>query len=383
MLAEAKDSTGIDPNMDTFDSPLPTNTEEPKEEKPDKVEGKIAKDTDQLEVNEKKEKEQEKKPEEKKPEAVEEEKPKIIKKGIKAFDGEDAYELSPDMNLRVKLADNKYENIPLKEITSKYADAVKITENAEKFYAEQEEFNHKFKRYEEEKNEITSHFRKIGELLDSVENDPMDAINYLLDLTGRNKYQFSRRVMEAKLKELDELQAMDEVERERYFLTKENAYLKEKEESGRTRLKQKLDDEAFQNQINNSRREAGVSEENFVASYNDLVKLGGKDERITPDMVIDYALSLPAVVRTESILESIDADLVDDDELVLQLSGYLRENPNITDEEITSQIVAELGYSKEVKKLNKKIVGEDRYSPSAEVKKSSKYDFESFDDFNP
>jgi len=370
------DSTGTDRNIDTFDNPVPVNTETPQaknEQKPD---------TDSLETqtdDSNKPKEEQK--EEKKEEVTEEPKAPIYsKKAIKAVDGEDSYELNPDMQLRLKNGD-KYDMVSLADIKENYGTAMEVIAKATEFEQKEASFRTEYETYQKERNEIADHFGKIGKLLDDPDTNPLEALNYLLDLTGRNRYEFNKKVLEKQLDELDMLQGMDEVERAKYFLEKENAYLKERQEISRTSLKEKLETEKFIDEVTRQREASGVSEDAFVGAYNDLVSLGNKENELTPDQVIAYAISLPAVLRSESLLKSVDSSLIDDDELVLQLAGYLRDNPQLPDEEIIRNIEAELGSPKQVKQLNKKVAYEDKseYGSSSSKAKDSD-EFETFDD---
>lgn len=86
------------------------------------------------------------------------------------------------------------------------------------------------------------------------------------------------------------------------------------------------------------------------------------------------------MIRAETLMKKIDSDLVEDDELILQLSGYLKDNPNVADNEIMEMIENELGIKREIKKLNKKVDYQSRGN-SADTPRQSN-ELESFDDFN-
>jgi len=374
----AKDSSGEDPNLDTFDNPLPVNTETPQakhEQKPD---------TDSLETqtdDSNKPKEEQKKEDVPK-ETQENKTPVIPKKTIKAVDGEDAYELSTDMQLRLKNGD-KYDMVSLADIKENYGTAMEVISKATEIQQKEVQFREEYNTYKQERAEITEHFSKIGKLLDDPDTNPLEALNYLLDLTGRNRYEFNKKVLEKQLDELDMLQGMDEVERAKYFLEKENAYLKEKQEISRSSMKEKLETEKFVDQVTRQREASGVSEDEFVGAYNDLISLGNNESSISPEQVIAYAISLPAVLRSEELLKKVDPSLIEDDEIVLQLAEYLKENPQAANDEIIRSIEAELGMKREVKQLNKKVVYQDRseYGSSSNKTKDSD-DFETFDDLN-
>jgi len=271
-FAAAKDSTPGGSEIDTFDNPT-----EVKE-----VVSKEVKDTDSLEVQtdekdkaekvESKEDKKEEKEEEKK-EEQKQEKYSIPKKSIKAVNGEDTYELDPKMELRLKNGD-KFEMVSIADIRDNYSEAMQIIENQKNYHAEQTKFKNEYESYKKERDEIGDHFTKIGQLLDAEDGNPLDALNYLLDLTGRNRYEFSKKILDKQLEELDMLQGMDQVERAKYFLEKENAYLKEKAEISRTSMKTKIEDEKFVNEITRKREAAGVSEEVFVEAYSDLEQMG-------------------------------------------------------------------------------------------------------------
>lgn len=389
------DSTGQDKNMDTFDNPVNdptqfggdggdpspvTRTQSKSSEKSDVKALEVQEDSFDEKPKEKEEKKVDEPPKEE--EKKVEDTGRYSKRKIKAVDGSDAYDLNPDMQIKVKV-DGKTEMVPLADLRDSYSGAKSLEQRHNDISQKEAQYREEFTTYQNERAEIETHFKEIAKLLDDPQGDPLNALNYLIDMTGRNKYDYNRRIMEAKLAELDQLQLMSDVERAKYFLEKENSYLKERQELSRKAMAEKSEHEQFVRQVEKMREGAGVNPEDFQAAYNDLLELGDSANKLTAEDVIAYAVSLPAVARAEEITAAIDRDLLDDDELVLQIAEYIKTNPEVDNQEIIELIGAELGVPKEIKVLKKKMIddGDDPYVPK---KKEQKEDHvETFDDFDP
>jgi len=394
----AENSTGGEP-LDTFDNAITNNPQAfdtPQEEEVAKLETQVEKigEADEAQSKEEEGQEEKLKTEEKPEERAsedrkdsEEEAPKRIVGGkVKGRLGEKQIDFDPDTEVRVKV-DGKYLNVPLSEMRDAYSSITTNRQLGEELQIREREVQDELDAYEAERGEVTGHLAKIGTLLDDEEGNPMDAIYYLLDMTGRNRNDYYRKILHHHLDEVESLQLMSDSERKSYFLEKENDYLKQVHESSSEAVKGNEETEAFMTNLNEQREAYGVSEEEFVESYNDLLELGETKETLTAETVLEYSTLYPVVEEAEEIVGRFDSELIEDDEIVRAVAESILEDPEVTPEEIIKALEASYGtpIEKQPKQKQTGQYGESYYSTSKP--KSSKKDsggdhVESFEDYD-
>lgn len=370
-----QDSTDGSESVETFDNDTVVELESTNEPEPKEITQTEALD----EVTDEKpaEKEKESPKVEKEPEKKEtREAPKA--KGIKGILDGKMVDIDPEMQIRVKV-DGKYQNVPISELRNGYSGSESLDGRATDISNREQTLQKELDDYVLERDEMTHHFGKIRDLLDDTDGDPLKAMHYLLDITGRNRNDYSKRILGHYLEEVENLQLMSEAERESYFLKQENDYLKERSESSLNETRQTDDVKNFTADLNQLRESRGVSEEDFVGAYNQLIELGENQAELTPDLVLDYATTYPAVEKAEGILESFDPELVEDDAIVQEIASVILEDPDITDDELISVLTDTFGATTAVKEVNSKM-GE-YYAPPEKVVREETEQPESFDDF--
>jgi len=395
------DQTGDASGMDTFDNP---KSETPEEE--EKKDTKLDDDSqvnllddqddedaksksDEKDKEEKKDeegtdgdkgKEEEGKEEEK--EESREEKPEVKKsKEIKGKLGEDEFGIPVEAEIKVRVK-GKNEIVKVQDLINNYSGQKNWDQEYSKLGEEKKEFEAKNNQLTGEVDFLKGHIQKIVGILEDKDANPMDALEYLLDTTGRDTLQFKKRVIDTQLEQLEALQGMDEVERELYWKNQELEYLKRRSESSSAKSRQEQEEIQLRDKVDSLREAQGVSEDSFVEAHEELERLGY--DNLTPEKVIDYATIRPHLEAAEGLIDqytdSIDENEIDD--VVSEIAVAMRSG-DLSIEEAKAILEEEFGDTKELESLTKKT------SKKVEVKKSpSKYKdrgegrVESFDDFD-
>ncbi|RLA65479.1 MAG: hypothetical protein DRQ88_09365 [Epsilonproteobacteria bacterium] len=274
-------------------------------------------------------------------------------------------------------------NVPLSEMRDAYSSITKNKELGEEIQEREIEVQKELDDYVEEREEVVGHLEKIGELLDDKEGNPMDAIYYLLDMTGRNRNDYQRKILHHHLEEVESLQMMSDSERKAYFLEQENEYLKERHETSESSVREIEEQKSFVDNMTRQREAQGISEDEFIDAYKDLVNSGETESDLTPETVIQYAKFLPVVIEAEEIVEGFDPDLLDDDEVVRAVADSIVEDPEITKEELIEILeysFGKMGGETAIKETGEH--GESFYKEARPKQKPKESDhLESFDDF--
>lgn len=345
--------------------------------------------SDEKEEEDKEEKKEEPKEEkEDKQEKEDEEPAKKEFKGkpvkIKAPNGE-TMEVDSEATFKVKV-DGKNEIVTLDELRTNYSGKVAWDKKFDDITREKLEVESTLERQTAEREEITGHLSKIAEMLDDPEISPIEALNYLVDMSGRNKLDFNRKVMDFMAPLVRSLDEMDEVERDLYWNKQEIDYIKSNQAAEAEKIeKSKAQREKIES-INKLRESHGVDEDQFVKSYRELESLGYKD--VTAEQAVEYAVMKPHYETSEQICGQFQDDLGDDelDKLVTEVALTLRKNPSLPHEKVLDIAVSTLGWDieelEELEELESKTSKREREIKDSDRKYGNqKYEYESFDDF--
>lgn len=367
--APSGESVGDSSGLDTFDSDevkevedgaglsdrqtdqLEDKEDEPKEEKPAKEE------QDKKDDAEKSEKEEKTGDEDSKEEA----KQSIPRgKSIRVKDHEgNTSDLSLDSTVKLKV-NGKNEIVTLQELRDNYSGKVAYDEKFSNLQEEKEELEISSKRFEGERNELIGHIQHIAKILDDPDASPFEALNYLVDMSGRNVLDFNKKVFAHLSEEVRNLDGMDDVERELYWNRKEldairsNQSAKEEKELA---LKTQREREQAINQLRESN---GVTEKDFVESHRELEELGYSKDQITPEAIVNYAVMKPHYEGAEEVVKEYEDDLSDDqiNTLISEVAKTLKSYPQISKEKALEVSLDLLGWGYEreqdFKHLNEK-----------------------------
>lgn len=347
------------PDLDTFDDD--DVKEIPSEE--------FSKDqTDQLEDKEDRPEEKEEKtkeePEKKEEAPAKEDKPKFEGKPVKVKtpDGK-TLEVDSEATFKVKV-DGKNEIVTLDELRSNYSGKVAYDKKFESLSEEKQQVQQELEHYKTEKTEITGHLQNIAKILDDEDASPLDALNYLVDMTGRDTLSYTQKAIRFMADEVYKLDSMDEVERKLYWNEKQlenirnNQAAKEERENQSKAQREKIEE------ITRLRESHGVTEEQFVESFKELKSLGYSKEEISPKAAVEYAVMKPHYEKADQICKEHDDDLSTDEmnKLVTEVANTLRRNPSLSEDKALSTAINILGWDmeelEELEDLNSRMVQE-------------------------
>lgn len=308
---------------------------------------------------------------------------------IKSEDGKD-FEVPLNATVKTKVK-GKNEFVTIEELKSSYSGQKAWTEEIETAKQKASDADFKVQKLNEEKQEIAGHLEKIAAMLDKEDGDPLAALYYLVDFTGRDVNNYSKRVFDFMENQVQGLSEMDEVERELYWKKKELDAVNNNQAAKAEETREREAQRDLESRINRLRESQGISEQQFVEAFNELVHLGLKAEQIKPEQAIEYAVLKPFAEKAEAITHQFNEDLGDDDldSLTAEITNVLRRNPEKSAEDALEIAAKILGFEIEsvddhIDNLNDKIIDDTTPSPSDELKvKPKKEDeIESFDDFD-
>lgn len=377
---------------ESFDNFVPKGLNDAKEEleeiktkeadAKEKVEDKPStRQVDQMDEEEEKVKEVVK--EEKIPE-VKEEPEKPVGKTVRLKDGDEAFDVPEDATIRVKVK-GKNEFVTIKELQEEYSGKMAVKDEMGKAAQKRQEYEQKERVLIEEKKEIAGMIRELTGLMDDPKKNPMEALLYLVDKSGRNVHDYTKRVYDYFQEEMAKFQEMDEVQQALYWKDRELGYLRSNQAAKERREADARAQRERVEQIERLRGSSGVSEEQYVQAHEELVKLGFRPEQVTPKAIVDYAVMKPHLDRAEGIAKGYEADLTDDqmDELVEVVAGTLRRNPKLSDEKAVTIAAEQLGWDVEVEgeSVERKLASASRVRQAYIPPKKQQTDRpESFDD---
>ena len=323
------------------------DVESKSEEKDEKKEGdKDSDDKEEKEEDEGKEKEQEKNSEtetEGKPEK---------RKEVKGKVGEDEFGIPVEAEVAVRIKGKK-EKVTVQELMNNYSGKKNWDQEYSKLGEEKKEVTQKATQLEGEVSFLKGHINKIVGILEDDKSNPMDALEYLLDTTGRDTVSFKKKVMETMLEEVESLQDMDDVERDLYWKNQELSDLKRRQESSMATSRQELEQNQLREKVDMLREAQDVSEDSFVDAHEELDRLGY--ENITPEEVVNWAALKPHMETSEEIVleykDSISPEGINN--LITDIAVDLKKGV-ITKKEAKAMLEEEFGDSKELESLTKR-----------------------------
>lgn len=389
--------------LDTFENGA-VITELPKEE--EKVaKAKEGKDSqvEQLDDQEEEEKVEEEKKEEPKEEVKEEvkeeakeeakeepkEEVKLEGKSLRLKEGDKAVDINENATLKVKVK-GKNEFVSIADLKKNFSGHQVWDEKIKLADTKLKESEQKAEKFEGQKNAIVNDLRQVVEKMDDVEGNPLDAMKYLLEITGRPVHTYMKRALEAQLDELGQLQEMTETERELYWTKQESEWLRNNQATREKKLEEENAQTALTQKVDNLREQYGVSEEEYLEVQSELDQTG---REVTPELVVQAAMFKPIHAEAqEFVTTNFGEDLGDDDlqNLTANTARVLFNNPKATNEEAVKLAARELGYEvstveDDLEELNSKSTRktvteeDDSHLRYGKVKDSG---YESFDDFD-
>ena len=299
--------------------------------------------------------------------AVEERTPASDLKMVKgATLGGDDFELPQDLSIPVKI-DGELVDVSVQDLVNNHSG--------------RESWNRKFSELDLQRKEFEKGREEVFDVIEGFsslhkEGKSLDAMKYLLDITGADSHDFHMKLREAMIPEIESWLYMTDGEREAHDTALELDYMRGKVATQAD--DRKFDQENWESELETSRlRESlGVSEQEYTEAVSFLRSEGIEG---TPEVVGEYYLNIDAINKSTELLTSVNEDLSSNDELKVEVAHLLRSG-EYTELEIKSQL-SEAYSKKGASAVNAKLEQgkpkvEQSHKPTVE-----QATFESFDDF--
>jgi len=316
-------------------------------------------------------------------------------KPFKIKDGDKSLEINPDATMKVKVK-GKNEFVSVNDLKKNYEGKVAYTEKFEAFAEKEKGFQKREDQFIADRDRVGADLSHIGKLIDESK-DPMEALYYLVDRSGRDVLGFQKKVMAHMTDQVNELEDMDEVERKLYWTQKELDYNRSNQTANEERRKLS-DTQREQTAKEVKLRESfDVTPEQYDKAEESLLELGYKKEQLNTEFVARYAVMEPYYASAEDLCSVYDDDLSDNEmsALITEVAVTLKGYPHLSQEQAVNIAAQKQGFEisdvedDEIDELNQreesgsrtpgKVPTGDRQS--REAKRSSNH-VESFADFD-
>ena len=288
-----------------------------------------------------------------------------------------------DTKIKVKV-DGQFEEKTLEELKAAYSHRAvldrkmnEVSKERATFVKEKEQMISDQKYMQGEVQELREGFAvSINEYMKNGFNtkNPLGALDTLLDKLGIDSYAFNRAAFEYNLPEYEKFFEMGDIERDAYFMKKENDFYKKRDTSLADRTREAHSRTERQAQEFNLIKSSGLSIDQFNEHFDELEALG--DDQLSVERVLEFAKVKPIYDRAGGIVSKTSK--AGDIALIQQVSALLMEFPNTEESEIIEHIdgkarakkAQEILKDKEnftVKRGNKKSSNNDAYFTEEEL----------------
>jgi len=223
-------------------------------------------------------------------------------KTIKGSSEQGGVQVPDDTAFRVKIK-GKSESVPLKELINNYTGKVVYDEKFGELNTQTQEFTQKEQKFLQERGQVLERLGNIIDIIDDPEKSPDEAVGYLLDLAGRNSYDFKKRFFESMADEFEAYGEMEDTERRAYWAEKKVEYLERSSKSSAKLQEDRQTREDAIQRVDQLRETYDVSEDQYVSAHHDLLELG--EGQPTPQQVVKYAALLPNEDDYEGVVQGI------------------------------------------------------------------------------
>jgi hypothetical protein len=358
-LTSFDDISAIDPTVKTAKTPKePKATKAPKEESGEK---------------------QAKAPEvPKEGEPTEAEAKKIRK--ILAKMGEEQLELTPDTVFRHKVSGEEVD-VPLQDLLNEYAGKTdwsrKYTEldKTKKTLAEKERF-------------VQRVHGTMKQFKDLAENDPSNALEFLLDSYGVNGRETIKGIHQQWSEKYQEMANLDEPERKAREFEEEATYYKRKIEQQQEAQRKQQENAALTQKVEALKQQHGIKHEEFVSAYQELasspeyqqMRKENPDFQLQPEMVANFVSIKNFKNQIHQHLVDIGHDAASDINSVYEQINFVAQRfPHLSNKELIKVVKESFGGKSQKKEnpLKEKITTAKTGFVNKEIKP---YEAFSFDD---
>jgi hypothetical protein len=203
------------------------------------------------------------------------------RKTIKAKYNDSETDLDEDALFTIKV-NGKDEPVTLKDLMGNYSGKTA--------------WDKKFSEVDKTRKDISAKQLKVSEIESKIqgifnEKDPQMRVFKMAELAGISPVQFRQQFLDENVKMLEKWYGMSEDERKADALAYENAYLKHQQETQNSQSKAKQAQEELRARVEKLRAPHNISEEQFVARYEEINQLVNQGkiakEQMTPEFIAE------------------------------------------------------------------------------------------------
>jgi hypothetical protein len=346
-------------------------------------EGKVVKD------KEEEEEESEEDEEEVEEEETEEDKEeKKESKKLRLRMGDDLFNVDSNATFKVKV-DGELQDVPVQELINNFSGKTAWDKKFTELGNEKKQVAFEKQQIEKKNTQLLEHINRALTPIKDAEKNPMDALMYLVEISGEDPYTAYRRLMEANLEEVQTLLDMEtETERELYFHKKKDELINNVNAKRAERQKEEVAFNQERKRIDDLRANFNVTEDEFIESAEELeevFRVQGLDKKdLTNETIVDYASLRPHIAKVKELVAPYEDNISDEKygDVVASMSRHLRDG-KVDVKELKAIIKRNYSVDEDVKELNTKVYSKSQGKEAKKVKlKEQDSDvLETFDEF--
>lgn len=221
---------------------------------------------------------------------------------FKLKNGKDEVELRADTIVPVKV-DGKEQNLPFEEVVRRASGDIAIETRFNQLAAEKRSF-------ESDKQVIDSF---VAEVFEAAKDNPIAGLLKAAEKAGMDPVQYEMALYDEMAKRGREWDEMSDEQRLNYKLQRENESLQTKFKMDQQRQVQEKQMKDLSVEVDRIKAQHGLSQEDFVAGYQDLLvewQKGTIPQEITPQLVADYLLDQRKIATAKDIITGIDPEIL-------------------------------------------------------------------------
>lgn len=268
---------------------------------------------------------------------------KVEEKAEESGDKSDAIDiskLSDDQKIKVKV-DGEEQEITLKE----YKNGISGQKAIQKRF---NEVDNERKSLQAEIDNINKYVADLGNTMKNV--SMVEGLNKIAELNGIAPHQVEQALIKELLPRIQELQGMDEQQRELQYKQKELEYKEKQLESESNLSAQKQAQAELQSNISRAREAHAISDDEWNDAFKYLDKNLDPSEEITIDLVSQKVLFDRAGAKTQEVLKSFDnGKYLQDQEINRTLHEIILDNPDFDDQDLKDILSSAYGESQQKK----------------------------------
>lgn len=292
-------------------------------------------------------------------------------KSLKAFRGEQEYEIPEDANIKVKI-DGEEMDVSLSDLRNNYSGKTAWDKKFTELDKERQEYNNDKQMVE----------KYIGEFREIAQNGtPQQALEHFAKIAGQNPLEFRQAMRETFFQEFTERQNMSEAEIKALNLSEENDYLRRQQESESSRLVESQTLQEAENKILNFQETHGLTDEQLVSLYDSVQNSLGED--LTDEAVLNAltgkVADQQAMEGANHLLRSVNEEFATE-ENAEAIKEMMMNNPDLSESDFKE--IIESAFAVEKPKVSKKAQAAAKKEDKSSKPKKDKKAYASFDELD-